>query len=207
MWLGQDAYVVGGGPSLRHFDWALIKGKNTIGCNSAYTLGADIIKITIFGDWEWWKRIGLKGTESYGGVVVGCSPRLLKKQDPCPWLLYMERYFTVGLGKDTLGFHGNTGALAVNLALILGATKIHLLGFDMKMGPDRSPNWHDLRYEPGNPESYPHFIREFRWVERTLPQVFPGAEIINVTDDSDLPYFPKVSLESHFNLKAAEVSK
>lgn len=196
-WEGEDAYIVGGGPSLAHFNWGLIRGKNTIGCNSAYILGVDIVKIVIFADYLWWKKIGEKGTEKYGGRVVGCSDRL--KTETCPWLLTMDRHPTAVLSSGrTLSYAGNTGSLALNLALILGARRVFLLGFDMKLGAEKKPNWHTLRYEGSSPEVYHRFVNEFRWVADSFPKVFPGREIWNVTDDSDLPYFPKVSPAVHF---------
>lgn len=204
IWQGEDAYVVGGGNSLRHFDWGLIRGRNTIGCNSAYVLGPEIIKIVLFGDSRWWEEIGHKGTESYGGLVVSCSPRLVHSK--CPWLLTMERHEKVGLGKTKLGWHGNTGAAAINLALILGAKRVFLLGFDMRMGEGHKPNWHDLRYEKGKPEVYNRFVHEMRHIPRTLPETFPGCEIINVTDDSELNLFPKVSIAEHFGIVKESVA-
>lgn len=212
-WKGQDAYVIGGGSSLSTFDWELLRGKNTIGCNSAYSLGAHICKIVVFADQIWWETIGKKNMVEYGGRVVGCSPRLVN--DDTPWLLKMDRNNHAGLGKTRLGFPGNTGGLAINLALIMGAQRVFLLGFDMKLGegmqkfcrkpgvtreeisPGRA-NWHDIRMERSNAQSYTRFVREFQHFARTLPEVFPGREIINVTDDSKLDCFPKVSLAEHF---------
>lgn len=206
MWKDEDVYIIGGGDSLKMFDWDLIRGRKTIGCNSAYILGVEIVKIVIFGDFMWWKNIGerggtfkgkvVPGTSSYGGLVVGCCPRL--HDDPCPWLLKMDRHDRQGLDKTKLGFNGNTGSLAISLALILGARRVLLLGFDMKMGPNNNPNWHDVRYEAANAQSYPHFCRELKYVARDLPLLYPGVEIWNVTDDSNLECFPKVAIKEHF---------
>lgn len=196
IWLGEDAYIVGGGPSLRTFDWDLIRGKNTIGCNSAFSLGADIVKINIFGDLRWWEEIGSKQASSYGGIMIGC---LSGTEDAkCEWLLTMKRSTQTGLSKKELGFNGNSGSLAVNLALILGARRVFLLGFDMKLGTRGQANWHDIRYEKAQAEVYQRFINGFAWVKRDLPKHFPGCEIINLTDDSKLDLFPKVSLAEHF---------
>lgn len=194
-WNGQDAYIVGGGRSLEHFDWELLRGKHTIGCNSAFILGASIIQITIFADILWWDKIGKKGTETYGGRVVACSPRAI--EDLRPWLLTMDRYNGQGLGTRDLGYNGNTGSLALNLALILGARRVYLLGFDMFMR-DAKPNWHDVRYEKGVHSVYPGFVREFAHVARDLQVKFPGREVWNVTDESNLPYFPRVTPAEHF---------
>lgn len=197
MWDGREVYVVGGGPSLKPFDWDLIRGKNTIGCNSAFILGADIIKINLFADFLWWKSIGEVDGAVYGGMMVGCCPRLEKEKNP-PWLLTLPRKDFSGLAHDALGFNGNTGAMAINLALILGAKRVYLLGFDMKAPDPANPNWHNVRYEKGNADVYKRFILNFKFVWNELPTKFPGREVINVTDDSDLPYFPRLSTIEHF---------
>jgi len=32
-WKDEDCYIIGGGPSLKRFNWSLLKGKKTIGIN------------------------------------------------------------------------------------------------------------------------------------------------------------------------------
>ncbi len=198
MWKGQDAYIIGGGPSLKTFDWELIRERNTIGCNSAFSIGHEFCKITIFGDFEWWDRIGRKGTEEYGGIVVGSSPRLHSTK--CPWLRTMPRAETQGLSTTALCWAGNTGALAINLALILGAQRVFLLGFDMKLSPKGKANWHDLRYEPDDLGNvYGRFNLQLeKQVCRSLPKVFPGREIFNVNDHSHMNCFPEIGVVEHF---------
>lgn len=179
------------------FDWDLIRGKNTIGCNGAYSLGHSIVKVVLFADLEWWERLGYEGTQNYGGLVVSVEPKLDKSD--CPWLLKMRRGGQrQGLQHDALVWAGNTGAAAINLALILGARRVFLLGFDMKLSEKGKANWHELRYQKANPEVYNRFLREFYQVSNTLEEVFPGCEVVNVTDDSRLNLFPKVSAAEHF---------
>ena len=86
----------------------------------------------------------------------------------------------------------------MNLALILGARRVLLLGFDMRIGAKRKANWHDVRYEPANAEVYNRFISQMRPLVKSITKVFPGSEIINVTHSSNLDLFPKVTLEEHF---------
>lgn len=198
-WQGEDSYVIGGGDSLREFGWDSIRGTHTIGCNSAFVLGAELVEILVFGDRMWWERIGKTHLPKFGGVVVGCTSQQIK--DAPDWLLTMERYERRGLapaGSGKLGWCGNTGALAINLALSLGAQRVFLLGFDMALGSNGKANWHDLRYEASRPEPYPRFCSEMTHLARSLPRVFPGREVWNVTNGSQLRSFPKVSLEEHF---------
>jgi len=55
-WQDQEVFIIGGGDSLRNFDWELLKEERTIGCNDAYKLGPEICKICIFGDVSWFKE-------------------------------------------------------------------------------------------------------------------------------------------------------
>lgn len=202
MWQGDDAYIIGGGPSLAAFDWELIRGKNTIGCNSAFILGSDVVKVLIFGDYQWWENIGRDQLPAFGGIVVGCSERLNDDHNLPRWVLTMDRHpprhKQSWLGTtSTLGWYGNTGGLAINLALILGARRVFLLGFDMKEQGARH-NWHDLRFEAGLPAVYPNFKRQLAALARHVPLTFPGREVVNVSNVSELEAFPKVSLEDHF---------
>jgi hypothetical protein len=202
-WQGESTYIIGGGPSLRSFDWDLIRGKRTIGCNSAFLLGAHICQITIFADHLWWEEIGKKRTDEYGGLVVGCVPPHNEKQlTEKPWLIRMSRYDKNGLsppGSQVLGCCGNTGVLALNLALLMGATRVYLLGFDMRLGPQGIANWHHLRWEPPQADNYPRFMREMRRLPQELKEKYPDVQVVNVTDDSELELFPKQSLREHFS--------
>lgn len=208
IWEGEDSYVIGGGFSLESFDWDLIRDRNVIGCNGSYIHGAHVVKIVVFGDILWWEKVGKRGLEEFGGVVIACSSKL--RSPPAPWIFTMGRG-GAGLHTDRLGWNGNTGSLAVNLALILGAKRVFLLGFDMKLGKDKDgvvrANYHHLRYEPPKAIVYTRFIRGFGRLAHALPTVFPGCEIWNVTDDSAMDVFPKVSLQEHFNGKVVNCGR
>jgi len=205
IWNGGDCYIIGGGASLRSFDWELIRGKHTVGCNGAFSLGHEICQFCVFADIKWWEEVGEEGLAEYGGLAVACSPRFHSNTNP--WLQKVKRSHRKKLATDCFGWFGNTGALAINLALILGAQRLLLLGFDMKLDEKaeakKRANWHDLRYEAENPQVYSKFAKQFDPLAVSLPKVFPGREIINVTNDSNLETFPKVSLAEHFRKDAA----
>ena len=192
VWRDMDVFLIGGGPSLRGFRWELLKEEMTIGCNTAFTLGTDVCKICHFGDNKWFKvfEIELAGYAKKGGVVITSSPQLQGTRIPWLWVMGREAH---GLSMTTLGWNGNTGASAINLALLLGAGCIYLLGFDMKMTHKLS-NWHNkvIDRKQVGPEVYPKFVKQFEAVAKDLPKKFPGRAVINVTADSDLNCFPKV---------------
>lgn len=201
IWEGQDVYIIGGGPSLKTFDWNLLLDKNTIGCNSAFILGAEICKICAFGDFKWWKHYK-EDLKSYKGMVVTNSPRIARLPDK--EILGVRRKGR-GLSNDIyfLAWNGNTGAMAVNLALLLGARRVFLLGFDMKLSEKGRANWHDKRYERVKADVYKRFMQGFRYAADDLPIKFPGREVINLTEDSLLDVFPKQSVLEHFQKERA----
>jgi hypothetical protein len=196
-WDGEDVYVLGGGPSLRIFDWDRIRSRKVIGCNGAYLLGSQVVDIVVFGDVNWWKTIGCEGTKHFGGRVVGSTPNLLR---PVPWLLQMTRQ-QYGLGAPGLGrlaWNRNTGSLGINLALLLGARRVYLLGFDMSLSARGEANWHDERCEPARAEVYARFRAGFAFLASALPETFPGVEVVNLHASATLPMFPTQPLDRHF---------
>jgi len=196
-WQDQDVFIIGGGTSLEGFDWNLLKDKRTIGCNDAYMLGEEVCKLCVFGDSRWFDahkdKVGL-----YKGVLFTNAKRYRNTNIKMPsgkWLWTTPR-ISQGLGVDRLAWNRNTGAVAVNLALILGAKRVILLGFDMHLSKDGRPNWHKnkLLSQP-DAKVYKRFIQGFVKLNEAMAETFPNAEIINVTDDSGLNVFCKIGCE------------
>jgi hypothetical protein len=95
----------------------------------------------------------------------------------------------------------NSGFQAINLAYHLGAKRIILLGFDMKLTGGKS-HWfgdHPLpeNAPPGSKmpiSPYGDFIKAFQTIPPQLPDL--GIEIINCTRSTALDCFPKKLLKS-----------
>ncbi|GAG26616.1 unnamed protein product, partial [marine sediment metagenome] len=92
-----------------------------------------------------------------------------------------------------LAWNHNTGAMAVNLAVLLGAKKIYLLGFDMKLESKRGDaNWFRNEKDKPNAQSYPRFLSGFEHVKAGVKQA--GVEVVNTNPNSAMECFPKVKL-------------
>jgi len=191
IWKDQDVFIIGGGTSLRTFDWKLLEDKWTIGCNSAFSLGEKICKVCIFGDARWFD-IYKHELVKYKGTVFTNSNQLLRTK--ISWLWTMSRQ-AKGLHHNALGWNKNTGASAINLALLLGAKRIYLLGYDMYLSQQGQPNWHDRLIHKPNEENYPKFVDNYKFVVRDLEKKWPKVEVINITDNSALNCFPKVGID------------
>lgn len=192
-WEGTDVFVIGGGPSLRGFDWSLLHGRHTIGCNDAFRLGSDVCRVVFFSDAGFYER-AKDDLARFPGLVVSHCPRLVVK--PPPFVKLLPR-MPSGLFEHCIGFGKNSGCGAVNLALLMGASRVFLLGFDCKVSPEGTTHWHDHnRTAKPNPQLYPRFLDGWRDVSRDLPRVFPGRQVINLGPDSAIPFFPQQPVES-----------
>lgn len=81
------------------------------------------------------------------------------------------------------------GSSAINLAYLLGAKRVVLLGFDMRPG-----NWHNNHKLP--PQKGQHenrFIPALKVMAPGLAEA--GCEVVNATPGSALTCFPMISLE------------
>jgi hypothetical protein len=192
-WKDRDVFVIGGGPSLRGFKWDLLKDECTVGCNTAYTLGPQVCKICFFGDSRWFRyegtEAGLERYASEGGTVFTSAPSLMGSRTPWLWVIQREARGLSTVKDATLGWNGNSGASAINLALILGAKCVYLLGFDMGLSKEKKSNWHDkiMDHRLVRPQVYDTFQNEFRFVVRDWKKKFADRQIVNVTRSSGLP--------------------
>ena len=184
---GQDVYIIGGGPSLNGFKWDKLLNKNTIGCNSAFRLGSRVCGICFFSDYAWFEEF-YKELKNYKGTLITHYPKY--KDAPEDWLYWMPRGTSKGLYADRLSYCGNTGCGAINLALLLGAQRVFLLGIDCKAGKDNKQNWHPWQIEELKPSVYAKHLKGFELLAEALPEVFPGREVINLTEGSAIPFFP-----------------
>ena len=189
---------------MRDFDLARLIGLNTIGCNQAFLHGAEICNIVVFGDLLFWLNYEKRLLNEYGGWVVSGYPNLVESgtpDQPPQWVHCFEREDR-GLSRDKLAWNLNTGSLAINLALILGAKRVLLLGFDCSRSRDGKPHWHDeeLRRFPQTDESYRKFQEGMQRIAGERPPVFPGREIVNVSDGtSKLTAFPILPMDQVFS--------
>ncbi len=193
-WRGQTAYIIGGGASLRGFDFSLLVDKNVIGCNYAYRLGPRLVPRVIFGDGKFWEqeKDALRRFIAEGGKVLTNNPACLKDEE----LLWMQRSAS-GCPKDgTLAWNYSTGAAAIHLSLLMGSRTTYLLGFDMRAEEGRT-SWYRKRV-PASGTTLMRHIRGMVRLNKDKEHHFPGQVVVNLTEGSDLTVFPTSSLNTHF---------
>lgn len=88
----------------------------------------------------------------------------------------------------------NSGYQAIGLAVLKGARRIVLLGYDMKPCVDGRHHWHKEHPVPMDGGIYVRWREEYKQMAPTAKAM--GIEILNATSDSALDGFAKVTLES-----------
>ena len=84
----EDVFIIGGGNSLKLFDWGLLESECTIGCNTAFTLGEKICKICIFGDPKWFRKFQSE-LQTYKGILFTNASQF--RNTRLNWLWTMPR--------------------------------------------------------------------------------------------------------------------
>ncbi len=191
--------MIGGGPSLKGFDFERLQSKKVIGCNDAYQLGPSIVDICLFCDASFFHK-EKQALEKWEGRKVTNAPTLMEVN--CPWLLQMQRQKD-GLSEGhVLGFNLSTGACAINLAITLGARRIFLLGYDLARSVEGRSHWHDTNPKKTQDASFERFRRGFEQVKKDLI-LFPNVQVFNVTDGSSrLQCFDRISFEDLWALQS-----
>lgn len=195
-WEGERCFIVGGGPSLTNFDWSRLDGELTIGVNRAFEMFDPTIIFSM--DACFWNYIeagdyGPAVRERFQNYDKGFKVWLSDKpQVFTPDIFIVNRLGNFHWGESLangIGGGGNSGYGALNLACLLGADPIYLLGYDMRGGADGNQAWwhsgHRKTQYP--PKVYPKFVEAYK---RALPSIRAmGKRIINLSPNSALRCF------------------
>jgi len=209
IWKGGTCFIIGGGPSLRGVNLRpFLTGRKVIAVNDAYgdyhgdtpssIICREWVPVCFFGDIGWWNMH--KGNlRHYNGILVTNAPEseCIKHNLP-KWVRYMKRE-PVGFCTEPngLAWCKNSGATAINLAYHLGASKVVLLGFDMKAGPKGERNYHPNQKNPDPPSKSLLQLHTsgFDALAKAIKDKGVQLEVVNATPNSALPTFPLVSFQ------------
>jgi hypothetical protein len=181
-WRGRTAVCIASGPSLTVEDCEFVRGAGlpTIVTNTTFRIApwADVL----FGfDYKWW-RVHL------AEVRATFSGRLFCQSNRWP-----SRYLEwPGMARGYRSF-GNSGANAVSLAVVLGASRVVLLGYDCQLTGGRSHHHGDHPEPFANCDKLPQWPLQFerlgRWASAR------GIPVVNASRESALTCFDRVPLE------------
>ena len=201
--LAGRVYIIGGGPSLDGVNLLGLNEKGwVLGINDAcFKYSCDFV---FFGDVAWYHYWYNRGLLDFEGMIITCQ-----HPDQCvsaeKWIFdkrvhVIERQWKgLSVLPNKLAWNYSSGAAAVNLAILMGADEIVLLGYDMKYREENGEvrtNWHNNNITAPVPEIFPRFISGFQTLRQEMKLVDMDCRVLNAGPDSDLNVFPKVELRS-----------
>lgn len=198
IWPGRTVYILGGGPSLRSIDITRLKGQRVIACNNAYRL-APWIDVCVCMDQDWpLERVHRQELPMFRGLKISAHKTHRDGRfSTFGFRVVCSTKTANGISTDPAVVHSNhnSGAFAINVAVQLGAERIVLLGFDMRV-VESEDNWHadhkPRDRNPKKPSNWPYnvFLERFPAIAADLKAL--GVECINATPGSALDVFPIV---------------
>ena len=192
-WRGQRCFIIAGGPSISKFDLSRLTEENTIGCNRVYEFFTPSIMVAMDG--------GFQDEIHRGGYGEEARKKYLNFQGLKLWVdnsnkqirdcYYIRAHQRFGLSKSFNEglYHGNNiGFGALNLAYVLGANPIYLLGYDLKFDGKKT-HFHDGHYYKGKRKVFSEGMMKSFFIghEKAAPILkAEGVKVINLNPDSAL---------------------
>lgn len=194
-WTGNRCFIIGGGPSLKGFDFSKLKGELTIAINRAFEFIEP--SIIFFTDNETFYQEVIQGEFGKEAKNKFINSNSLKIALNISGYDYKYETYSLPLSRnpelttdlrDGLFDGGNSGFAALNLAICLEANPIYLLGFDMKGDGKGNQAWfHEGYKSPGKEKTYKKFINYF---EEAVPLIKrTGSRVVNLNPKSELKCF------------------
>jgi len=190
----RPVYIVGGGPSLKGFDWDLLKGEQVIAINRAH-------EFIPFADILYWSDTcyymdNIESIRKFKGLKYTVCRLDGRLKD----IIKLDRATKWGCNgvNEAISFGNNSGYAAINLASILGAREVILLGYDMM---NRA---FDTHFHSGY-SKLP--IKDIKYVQDWVPrfeQLYRGftelgVTILNGSNKSRLDFIPYIDPMTRLN--------
>jgi hypothetical protein len=190
---GQAVYIIGGGPSLKDFDFSLLEHLNVIAINKAF-LSYPESNVLFFMDKRFYKWYE-KEIDLFKGLKFTNKPVPVKED-----IINLKDTGKEGLETDPFCIrHGNnSGYGAINLAFLMGAKRIYLLGYDMSSISPTQTHFHSGYKEfnvTHNPKVYKDNMIPY-FDKLVQPLKTKGIEIYNANKNSKLKCFPFCTLQN-----------
>lgn len=193
-WTGETVAIVASGPSAADVPLDLAKGRTKV---LAVKDGWRLCPWSdaLYGcDHHWWEAH--RGVPEFAGLRMAYDSRTIEKWRGMPWLKVdirkaREHFMFDRVGE--VGWGGNSGFHAINLAAQFGVTRIMLVGFDMRV--DQGKHFFgDHKYTKDRP-SAPNVRRWAEILDKQAPVLaHRGIEVVNCSPVSTLKAYPKMTL-------------
>lgn len=208
-WKGRAGFLIGGGPSLKHFYWARLWGHHEIvvvnaalmQCpKAAFFFTEDIRFIERFHTEPWYRTADAEKVfhalaPEYEEQALAFDPELtiIRK---CGGAWEESYKFWSKSFKDGLSYSSNSAIGALNVLDLLGADPIYLLGIDCNPR-DEASNYHELY--PDQWRARGHQLESFRsdfehWAAPNLKH----RNVVNLNPSSGVRCWPRRSWAEEF---------
>lgn len=143
-------------------------------------------------DVSWW--VTRQGCPGFLGLKVSQDPGATKRFPEIRLVVCARTGEDLILDRiGHVGWGGNSGFHAINIAAQVGAARIILVGFDMRV--DHGLHWHGKHVTGLNNPSRPNVERWRRTIDRAAPVLADaGIEVVNASPISALLNYPKMAL-------------
>jgi hypothetical protein len=193
-WATRPAVVIGSGPSLsdeqlQSIEQAHLEERVHVLAVNNTIERAPWADVAYFGDYSAIKHYRPKLAPLTGAEWVTIDRAAAER-----WkLTHVKAASANGISLQRVHVNGNSGAQAINVAAAFGATRIVLVGFDMRDAKDGSAHWFGQHPAPlVRTQLYEEWLHKFETIARDAKQL--GVEIVNATPGSALDLFPHVDL-------------
>lgn len=211
-WRGETVTLIGGGTSLTKEQVKLVALAHAdhrtkcIAINDAYHLApwADVL-YAADARWYWWQQHGKasaglgispecvrRNWTSFGGQKCSIESSNMVSDESVHFLRNLHgSAHGVGLSCDprSLVTGRNSGFQALNLAVLAGAKRIVLLGFDGGKAKDGRSHWFGDHPEATPDAVYSYFRQAMSAAENAMNDL--GVEVLNCSPGSMIDSFPK----------------
>lgn len=193
---GQPVFIVGGGPSLRGFDWERLRDKNVIAINRAYEVVPQAA-VLWWSDARFWRhhRDGITGHRA--PYKATCTTGYFPEDEVPSWVFQYGMTGVSGFDTDPTHLrHGNNSAYAAqHLAAHLGAKLEILLGVDMRHGPKGESHFHEGHGFQHLEETLTNYMAPyFKSLQEPLAE--RGVAVLNASVDSALTVWPRCTIDA-----------
>lgn len=213
-WEGATVICIASGPSLNQEQvesarLAQARGAHVIAINDNYLIApwADVLYFADNRWWQWhnagvekrWAWVSFskeqvrKAFLAFDGQKVSIENAGQRLPDNVD-VFVLKNFGPEGLSENPAGLRtgSNSGYQAMNLAVLAGAKRIVLLGYDMRFHNGKSHSHNGHQY-PMLEQSYTQYGLKFNTALGQLRQ--QGVAVLNATPGSALAAFPHASLE------------
>lgn len=184
-WRGQTVLIAASGPSQRKEDLQAARGRcKVVVINDTYKLApwADVLYAC---DLLWWQK---KGADGFAGLkVIG------KGEFPGTHTMGVEIVSHMLWHGRAVGGGGNSGFQALNMAVLWGAKRVILTGYDYQ---DPGNHWFG-KHPPGMSQANAGAVSGWlSCMTQEAPKLMKrGVKVINCTRQTALTCFPRMRLQ------------